>query len=100
LKLLNDTLFTPREVTRFTFLGYTIDHARRRTTDFYQHPKQPNRVITLRVTHDDRFCVIQDEPKHWYSQPLARFLSGKPHIIAAARPLMKAIGSLTRDVPS
>ena len=97
MKLLNDTALHPDEVMRLRFLGFTIDYALERTTDFFQHPHRAERVISMRVTHNDRLVIIQDEPKWWYLQPLSRWLSGKPHIISTrAKARKKALCDVLR----
>jgi hypothetical protein len=73
----NNTSFTYEEITKFKRLAITINEWRQRNITLYQHPNDPERVISVGVTFNNSMIVVADEAKTLYQTALDYAKRGK-----------------------
>ncbi len=59
----NCTDSTLDQVRLFKLLGMTTNKCRQRDIDLYQHPNDPDRVISVGTTFNGLETIVADEPK-------------------------------------
>ena len=70
MKIFNHTSFSQSTIESFSYLGFTVSKWRQRNIKLYQHPTEPQTVISVGTTFDNEMMVIAAEPKSGWQTAL------------------------------
>jgi hypothetical protein len=82
----NNTTLSTEGIAQLILIGKTISTWRKRRVTLYEHPTDPDRVISIGVTYGrsarTAMQVIADEPRSQWAAALAAIAHGKTHFSA------------------
>lgn len=76
----NNTPFTRQEIEQFVYLGFTKNNWRGRNVSLYQHPTEPDLLVSVGTTYDQRMTVLAVEPKSSFKIALGYAAHGKIYV--------------------
>lgn len=76
----NRTAFSLDQIRGFPHLGRTVSEWRQRSIDLYQHPGEPEQVVSVGVTFDGAMTVVAVEPKTDWTVALDYARRGKCYV--------------------
>ena len=66
---------------QFAYLGYMKNLWRQRDVCLYDHPSEPDQLVTIGYAHDGSVRVIVVEPRSAYATALEYIAHGKVYIV-------------------
>jgi len=77
----NETALTPEQVNQLPLIGKCVNNWRMRTIDIYEHPADPNRLITVGTSFEGNEVYICDEERRFYTTALDYIKRGRIYVM-------------------
>lgn len=81
MKTHNSTCFSDEEIAKLKLIGRVVNNWRQRNVNLYEHPSDPNSLISEGITFDGQMRVICDESRQEWATALDYIAHGKVFVM-------------------